>query len=107
MATKFFKVETIQSGKGLMKKDGSMKKYEYGGNKTDPAETFSSRKTKTVSVSPDKNYKTIVKQKISPSELSTKVSNRRTIKGVVTGAPKVVNSAPMKKKGGAIKSKKK
>ena len=32
---------------------------------------------------------------------------RYNTKGVVTGAPKVVNSAPMKKKGGAIKSKKK
>jgi hypothetical protein len=67
--------------------------------------SYSSSKTKTVSVSPDKKYKTKVKQKMGPSvkgrpsSVSTKVKNRRTVKGVASGAPK----AGMMKKGGAKK----
>jgi hypothetical protein len=64
-------------------------------------ESFASRKIKTVSVSPDKNYKTTVKEKMGPSGVSTKVANRRTVKGVASGAPK----PRMMKKGGTTKKK--
>lgn len=53
--------------------------------------TFASKKIKTVSVSPDKKYKTIVKEKMGPKGSSTTVTDRRTIKGALTGAPKVPN----------------
>lgn len=90
-----------------MKKGGSAKAMpkamygksmmQYGG----PQESFASRKTKTVSVSPDKKYKTTVKQNMGPAGVSTKVTNRRTVKGVLSGAPK----AGMMKKGGNTKKK--
>lgn len=64
-----------------------------------PRESFGSRKVKTVSVSPDRNYKTIVKEKMGPEGSSTTVTNRRTVKGALSGAPK----AAMMKKGGAMK----
>ena len=77
----------------------NLKKAETGGP---GPETFASRKTKTVSLSPDKNYKTTVKQKMGPQGVSTKVTNRRTVKGVLSGAPK----AGVMKKGGSVKKKK-
>jgi len=81
-----------------MKAAGKKPKMQDGGS----PESFASRKTKTVSVSPDKNYKTTVKEKMGPAGVSTKVTNRRTVKGVLSGAPK----AGMMRKGGMIKSKK-
>ena len=51
-------------------------------------ESFGSRRIKTVSVSPDRNYKTIVREKMGPQGGSTSVTNRRTVKGLMGGAPK-------------------
>lgn len=65
-----------------------------------PKESFGSKKVKTVSVSPDRNYKTIVKEKMGPEGSSTTVTNRRTVKGALSGAPK----AGMMKKGGSMKA---
>ena len=74
----------------------SKPKMQMGGQ----PESYASRKIKTVSVSPDKKYKTTVKEKIRPEGVSTTVTNRRTVKGLLTGAPK----ASMMKMGGAMKS---
>ena len=85
-------------------------------------------KSKTVVKSGDGNYKTVEKSSFSPSGTSSSSKTRRTIKGVVTGAPKpgqqprtaplIDGPAPtppptppmkkqlMAKKGGAIKKKK-
>ena len=84
-------------------------------------------KSKTVIKSDDGNYRTVEKRTSSPSGYSDSSKTRRTIKGVVTGAPKPGQSPrtspfidgpmgppptpPMKKqlmakKGGAIKKKK-
>jgi len=60
-------------------------------------ESFGSRKIKTVSVSPDRNYKTIVREKMGPDGGSTSVTNRRTVKGLMGGAPK-----PTKMKNGGM-----
>jgi hypothetical protein len=83
-------------------------------------------KSKTVIKSDDGNYRTVEKRTSSPSGYSDSSKTRRTIKGVVTGAPKPGKTAPlinpfgpapgpptppmkkqlMAKKGGAIKKKK-
>ena len=60
-------------------------------------ESFGSRRIKTVSVSPDRNYKTIVREKMGPDGGSTSVTNRRTVKGLMGGAPK-----PTKMKNGGM-----
>jgi len=72
----------------------SKPKMQMGGT----PETFGSRKIKTVSVSPDKKYKTTVKEKMGPEGVSTTITNRRTVKGLLTGAPK----ASMMKDGGSF-----
>jgi hypothetical protein len=95
---------------GSKKKGGATKPKAAYGMAVKPSmmqsggerESFASRKIKTVSVSPDKNYKTTVKEKMGPSGVSTKVANRRTVKGVASGAPK----PRMMKKGGTTKKKK-
>lgn len=83
-------------------------------------------KSKTVIKSDDGNYRTVEKSSSSPSGYSQSSKIKRTIKGVVTGAPKPGKTAPlinpfgpdtkpltpptkkqpMAKKGGAIKKKK-
>lgn len=98
-----------------------LSKYNSGG--IPPA---SKVKSKTVVKSGDGNYKTVEKSSFSPSGTSSSSKTRRTIKGVVTGAPKPGKTAPlinpfgpdpgpptppmkkqlMAKKGGAIKKKK-
>jgi hypothetical protein len=81
-----------------MKKGGAAKskvsKMKDGGEQ----ETYASRKRKTVTKSPDKNYKTKVKEKMGPSGTSAKVVNRRTVKGVVSGASKMKKGGVSKKK---------
>lgn len=88
----------VRNAMGYMKAGGSVSKpkMQMGGQ----PESYASRKIKTVSVSPDKKYKTTVKEKIRPEGVSTTVTNRRTVKGLLTGAPK----ASMMKMGGAMKS---
>jgi hypothetical protein len=81
MGTMSKKPLTPKAAYGMAVKPGMM---QSGGER----ESFASRKIKTVSVSPDKNYKTTVKEKMGPSGVSTKVKNRRTVKGVASGAPK-------------------
>ena len=97
-------------------------KYNSGGP-TPPSKV----KSKTVVKSGDGNYKTVEKRTSSPSGYSDSSKTRRTIKGVVTGAPKPGQqprtaplidgpmgpppTPPMKKqlmakKGGTIKKKK-
>lgn len=72
----------------------SKPKMQMGGKQP---ESFGSRKIKTVSVSPDRNYKTIVREKMGPDGGSTSVTNRRTVKGLMGGAPK-----PTKMKNGGM-----
>ena len=59
----------------------SVKKYQTGG----PTGTS---KTRTVTKSPDGAYKTVTKSKSGPSGFSNSTNTRRTIKGVISGAPK-------------------
>lgn len=93
----------------------SVKKYDNGGN-------TGTSKTRTVTKSPDGMYKTVTK--------GTSANTRRTIKGVISGAPKPMedivvtprnygnfmkdiqpqdpykyNKQPKQKKGGSVKRK--
>jgi hypothetical protein len=90
MATKFSKTATIQSGRGLMKKGGSMKKMAAGGTPSKP-------------IAPSKP----VERK--PVEKKTNIYGKNPATGkeeqMVMKAGKYAYAS--KKKGGATKSKKK
>jgi hypothetical protein len=107
-----------------MKKKLSKYQGDTGGSQVGPVTPMSKIKSKTVIKSGNGNYKTVEKRTSSPSGYSDSSKTRRTIKGIVTGAPKPGQSPrtaplidgpaptpPMKKqlmakKGGAIKKKK-
>lgn len=108
-----------------MKKKLSKYQGDTGGSQVGPVTPMSKIKSKTVIKSGNGNYKTVEKRTSSPSGYSDSSKTRRTIKGVVTGAPKpgqlptapLINPNPgpptppmkkqlMAKKGGAIKKKK-
>ena len=99
-----------------------LSKYQYG-SQVGPVTPMSKIKSKTVIKSGNGNYKTVEKRTSSPSGYSDSSKTKRTIKGIVTGAPKPGKTAPlidpnpgpptppmkkqlMAKKGGAIKKKK-
>jgi hypothetical protein len=69
--------KTKGCGAGMYKCGGKHGKYEDGGKK----------KSKTVTVSPSGNYKTVVKSTSKDGVTKNKVTNRRTLKGVLSGAP--------------------
>lgn len=93
-----------------------MKKYQTGGPTSLPKV-----KSKTVTKSSVGYYKTVEKHKFSPKGISDSSNTRRTIKGVVKGAPKPGTGAELivtpkdnkaqgklqiSKKGGSVKNKK-
>ena len=105
-----------------------LKKYQgtLGGSQVGPPPvTMTTRnrsgvKSKTVSTSPDGNYKTVDKNSSGPRGMSSSSKTRRTISGVLSGAPKpgqpvarpIQNftpnpppKKPMAKKGGSVKKK--
>ena len=98
---------------GNMKKGGKIKKAQTGRtisetipytNELGRKASFTSgmRNAKIKSYSDDKNY--VTKAKTDASGNVTKMKARRTVKGFLTGAPKLTDNL---KKGGVIKAKKK
>ena len=73
-----------------------LKKYQgtLGGSQVGPPPvTMTTRnrsgvKSKTVSTSPDGNYKTVDKNSSGPRGMSSSSKTKRTISGVLSGAPK-------------------
>lgn len=114
MATKFSKTATIQSGRGLMKKGGSMKKYKYAGSTGDSPRPKDQYRKPGVKNQPLSEYSGAPWYKVS-GNLVTAGATRNPYTGEkLKGAPTSLNKAgkiakkiTSKKMGGSTKSKKK